>query len=256
MGHESLQRPGHPNPRALATKPIMAHNDSSGAGAPLLKHRVGSTSVVPLPYVAVGSGSQPCETGTAFLSEWRADPRDADAPRSDEPWSDLHEKLLQDWAEEWTAAQAAHSAAETRKKCLHRCFQIPNVLIPIVLAPMLAAKVVSEDQLVVIMALVLAGVTGGVMSVMGWERVSEQHAQAAFRYADLLSDAEELMAKQRRFRPRCDVTMQRFKMRMDNASKLSPPVSVPPKAASPGAPRFGSGCDGDNSSSEEAAVDA
>ncbi len=206
--------------------------------------------MVPLPYAALAEHSEPRETGTSFLAEWRPDYRDVDVTRNDEPWKRLHEKLLQQWAAEWVAAAEAHSAAEEKKKFLHRCFQIPNVLIPIVLAPILAGKLVAENQIVVVMALVLSGVAGGVMSVMGWERVSEQHAQAAFRYVDLTSDVEELMAKERRFRPRCDVTMQRFKMRMDNASRLSPPVSLAPVSARRPP------CDGSESTSEEMAEDA
>ena len=178
---------------------------------------------MPLPYVDTG----PHETSGPFLETWKHNELDVDAARSDEPWSDLHEQLLQQWAAEWIVAAAAHSAAEMNKKCFYRAFQIPNVLIPIILAPLVAGHLSGEDSLGVVFALVLSGVAGGVISVMGWERASEQHAQAAFRYVDLISDAEELLAKQRRFRPRCDVTMQRFKMRMDNASKVSPPVSVP-----------------------------
>ena len=211
------------------------------SAAPLLTLG-GSSSNVRLPY----ADTAPRETGGPFLETWKHNDRDTDAARSDEPWTDLHEQLLQHWAAEWTAAAAAHSAAETKKKCFHRALQIPNVLIPIVLAPLMAGKLVGESSIGVVLALVLSGVAGGVLSVMAWERMSEQHAQAAFRYVDLISDAEEVLAQQRRFRPRCDVTMQRFKMRMDNASKVSPPVSVP-AATVPGDTG-----DCDSSSGEEA----
>lgn len=35
-----------------------------------------------------------------------------------------------------------------------------------------------------------------------------------------------MLAKDARFRPRCDVTIQKFKMRMDSAERHSPPVSI------------------------------
>ena len=65
---------------------------------------------------------------------------------------------------------------------------------------------------------------GGLVSHLALDRKSEKHGQASCRYSDLLSDAEEVLCKERRFRPRCDVTMQKFKMQSDSADRTAPPV--------------------------------
>ena len=104
--------------------------------------------------------------------------------------------------------------------------QFPTVLIPIIMAPLLAANKVDETSLIVIIALIVSGLTGALQTILGMERKSEQHAQAAFRYSDLLSDLEEVLSKQPRYRSRCDMTIQRFKMRMDSAERYSPPVTT------------------------------
>jgi len=171
-------------------------------------------------------------TGTPFLAAetWRSPspPAAVETQQVEEAWTEKSELLLYTWSSAWDQKAAAHGAAEGRARCRHLALQVPTVLIPIALAPLLAAQYVQENSIIVVLALIVSGLTGALQSVLGLERKSEQHAQAAFRYADLLTDVEELLCKDRRFRPRCDVTVQKFKMRMDSAERYSPPVSVPP----------------------------
>lgn len=170
-------------------------------------------------------------TATPFLAAeaWRP-PGPACAGEKlqvEEAWTDKLELLLYTWSSSWDQKAAAHGVAEGRARCRHLALQVPTVLIPIVLAPLLTAKYLREDSIIVVLALIASGLTGTLQSTLGLERKSEQHAQAAFRYADLLTDVEEVLCKDRRFRPRCDVTVQKFKMRMDSAERYSPPVNLP-----------------------------
>ena len=173
-------------------------------------------------------------TASPFLAAetWRGpSPPSMEANRQvEEAWTDKSELLLYTWSRSWDEKSAAHGAAEGTARRHHLALQVPTVLIPIVLAPVLAAQYLREDSLVVVIALVISGLTGALQSILGLERKSEQHAQAAFRYADLLTDVEEVLCKDRCFRPRCDVTVQKFKMRMDSAERYSPPVNIPPPA--------------------------
>ena len=170
-------------------------------------------------------------TGTPFLAAetWRypSSPAAVETQQVEEAWSEKSELLLYTWSSSWEQKSAAHGAAGGRARCRHLALQVPTVLIPIVLAPLLAAQYVQENSIVVVLALTISGLTGALQSILGLERKSEQHAQAAFRYVDLLTDVEEVLCKDRRFRPRCDVTVQKFKMRMDSAERYSPPVNVP-----------------------------
>ena len=143
-----------------------------------------------------------------------------------EEWNSNAEALLMTWSTSWDAKAAAHGAAEASKRWGHACLQIPTVLVPIILAPLLSSLYVSEQSPVVVFALIVSGLTGALQSILALERKSEQHAQAAFRYADLLTDAEEMLCKERLFRPPMDVTISKFKMRMDSAERYSPPVCI------------------------------
>ena len=58
--------------------------------------------------------------------------------REDEPWSEANERLLRSWSMVWSAKTEAHAAAEVKNKWQHRILQIPHVLIPLILAPILA----------------------------------------------------------------------------------------------------------------------
>ena len=166
----------------------------------------------------------PQDTESSYLQSWRPDVQDTDNIRNEEPWSDNHEACLLSWASKWEQIAVQHSKKETQMKYLHKLLQIPNVLIPIALAPILASKQLSENNPLIILALIISGITGGLLPILTLEKRAEQHSQAEFRYTDMLSDLEALLAQQRKYRPRCDVTMQNFKMRMDIAAKLSPNV--------------------------------
>lgn len=143
-----------------------------------------------------------------------------------EDWNTKTETLLMTWSISWDAKSIAHGKAESSKRWGHSCLQIPTVLVPILLAPLLSSQYVNEQSPCVVFALIISGLTGALQSILQLERKSEQHAQAAFRYSDLLTDAEEILSKGRAFRPPMDVTIQKFKMRMDSAERYSPPVTI------------------------------
>lgn len=205
----------------LLTAPLYQSVDNS------LHSSRNCSDFITLPY-ASSAEILPSETSTStFMHNWHSVPSDIDAPRDVEPWSDLHETLLREWASNWEEAAKTHNEQANLKMRWHRLLQIPNILIPIVLAPLIAGKFVGDDQIIVALALILSGVAGGILSANGWERSSEQHDQAAFRYVDLISDVEEVIVKKRRYRPGCNITVQKFKMRMDSAAKYSPALNHP-----------------------------
>ena len=71
-----------------------------------------------------------------------------------------------------------------------------------------------------------SAVLNGISSILRFDKQTSEHANASFRYADLVSDAEEIMSKRRQFRPECDLTIQNFKNRSDNLSRYSPHVDI------------------------------
>ena len=176
--------------------------------------------------LAFNYAPQECEA-SSYLESWRPPANDHDQSRIEEPWLASHEKCLVAWGSEWKTLAEQHSKKEESMKWYHKLLQIPNVLIPIGLAPILASKLVQENNPYLIFALIVSGISGGLMPILSLEKKAEQHSQAEFRYRDMLTDLEALLAQERKYRTRCDVTMQSFKMRMDMAAKISPPVPLP-----------------------------
>lgn len=184
------------------------------------------------PLLAMSVPAAEVETSTPFLERMHhqseVSASEPDMRREEESWTDRSDMLLYEWSSDWQRRASAHEAQETRARSQYYALQIPTALIPVVLAPLLTSHLVAEDSPVVVLLLVLSAAASGLQSMLRLERKSEQHAQAAFRYLDLVTDVEEVMAKERRFRPRCGVTIQRFKMRMDAANLFAPSVAVSP----------------------------
>jgi hypothetical protein len=105
--------------------------------------------------------------------------------------------------------------------------QAPTVLIPLLLAPPTGAGLMDSASAVTCALLVVAAACGGMASLLGWQGESEKHFAAAYRYFDMHTDVEEILSRAPRFRPRCDVVISRFKMRMDSAQQHSPVIDQP-----------------------------
>ena len=171
----------------------------------------------------------------SFLANWTPSRLPSDETlREDEPWSTQTESLLHGWSRDWSRRVDAHSLAEEQARSWHLLLQLPTVLIPMVIAPLLCARVLLEDNLIVLAALLVSSLMGALQSVLGLERKSEQHSQAAIRYGDLLSEAEEVLAKSSRFRPQCDVTIKSFQLRMSSVHRYAPPLSPLSSSSSSG----------------------
>jgi hypothetical protein len=182
------------------------------------------------PMLAMESPPDEVETCTPFLHQLQVLQSEnsslPDAPREEEAWSDNSDRLLFEWSSDWQRRAREHEQAENSARKRYYMLQIPTALIPVILAPLLSSHTLAEDSPIVVFLLVVCAATSGLQSMLSLERKSEQHSQSAFRYLDLVTDVEEVLAKERRFRPRCSVTIQRFKMRMDAANHFSPPVPV------------------------------
>ena len=125
---------------------------------------------------------------------------------ADEPWSDANEELLRSWGSRWSALAEAHETAEAWKRRCAFMLQLPTIIIPLLLTPLLARGVVTEDSPVGMALLVGSGVCSGLQTLLDWGRLSEKHAHTADKFKDLTTDLQELLAKARVYRPRCDVT--------------------------------------------------
>jgi len=141
---------------------------------------------------------------------------------ADEPWTVSNEELLKSWGARWRSLQLQHEAAEAYKRKGAFLLQLPTIIIPLMLTPLLAKGIIQEDSPLSLLLLISSSACSGIQTLLDWGRISERHAQTANKLRDLVTDLEELLAKQPLYRPRCDVTMQRFKMLMVTTERNAP----------------------------------
>ena len=149
-----------------------------------------------------------------------------DVERREERWTARAESLLRAWAWEWHARMARHEYARTWWMRVHYCLDLPNALLPLVISAVWGHLPPEEGAPLATATLALSGCTAALATLLQADAHAERHLHAGHRYADLLSDAEELLCKDRAYRTDVDVTVQGFKMRSDALLRTSPPVRV------------------------------
>ena len=149
-----------------------------------------------------------------------------DIDREEEAWSRQAERLVCAWSAEWHLRRDAHYAARRWWKRLHYLIDVPGVVVPIMVSGVWGKLPREEGSTIATATLTLSGCVTALGTVLQPGTKAEQHLHAAERYADLISDAEEVLAKARRHRPEVDLCVLGFKMRSDSLLRSSPPVPV------------------------------
>jgi hypothetical protein len=153
---------------------------------------------------------------------------DDDIVRVEESWTIESEVLLQHWAIRWGLQEDAHIIASLFKRRLYYWIAIPTTIIPLATVPLTTPAVVDMPHvsIVITIALVVTAALSGIASMFRFDKAHADHENAAFRYADLISDVEEILSKRRKFRPDVDMTVSNLKIRSDTLKRYSPDVSI------------------------------
>jgi hypothetical protein len=150
-----------------------------------------------------------------------------DGMRSEESWTIENEMLLRHWSTKWGVLEDAHKAASIFKKHVYYMTTIPTIIIPLATVPLTTSEVNFECMnLAITIALITTAILSGISSVFRFDKQHIKHEHAAVRYADLVSEVEEILSKRRKFRPEVDMTVSKLKTRSDALYLYSPPVSV------------------------------
>lgn len=150
----------------------------------------------------------------------------ADVERQEEVWTSESEILLSEWSKEWHLRTSQHEISMRWWKRCHYMFEIPGALLPLIVSAVWGELPPAEGAPLATATLGLAGSLSALATLLQAAEKSERHLHASHRYADLISDAEEMLCKQRAFRPDVDVTVQGFKMRSDTLLRISPHVHI------------------------------
>lgn len=144
--------------------------------------------------------------------------------RAEETWSWEHEELLRLWAVEWRERRDIH---DTSRRSWRRCqflLGVPCTVLPLVVAGIWGNLPPDEGNVLATSTMVLSGCLSGVLNHLKPDTEAEKHTHASYRYSDMLSDVEELLSKERRYRADVDITVQMYKMRSDTLLRVSPEI--------------------------------
>jgi hypothetical protein len=147
--------------------------------------------------------------------------------RTEEPWHSSLENYLKHMRDVADTHSSLHEQAGYHFKKRNNWFGLPSVLIPLIMAPvslMLESVGTPAIQYVNAGGFMLTGVFTGVYSFFKYGEKMERHFAFSARYADILTDIESELIKERRHRIPADVMIVKVKMSVDNLKKTAPVI--------------------------------
>lgn len=159
--------------------------------------------------------------------EKHADPHsalnEADAHRTEQPWLKESEALLKTWRAEAVASSSKHLSLARWCRSRHIGMSIAGMLIPGIMTPMsVLTRSIPNASYVEMVAFAATGVLNSVSAVMDYGARSERHYSYSGRYADLVTDIDQELAKPRRFRQPVDTFTLHTKMIYDTLNLTAP----------------------------------
>ena len=162
--------------------------------------------------------------------------RSPDRTRTEEVWSEHKEELLLSWMSEWHSRRKGH---ELRQRVFTRLFYaqaIPTIAIPVVCSQIPTDACPNRTNAWLVTGFVVTSILSTLQTFLKLDVVAQRHLHAANGYADILSDAQEELAKGRRFRRSVDISLSLFKSKADHLLQSAPYTPLPkPLHACPGA---------------------
>lgn len=146
-----------------------------------------------------------------------------DIERDEEPWDEPHEELIDKWRESCKSLARSHEDAAQAYKKKNVMYGLPSLMIPMVMAPLSAAlKDYDYISYIETIAFMSTAVASAMVQFFKFSAKSERHFSFATRYADLVTDIDQELAKARRFRQQVDTFSLKVKMMYDALNRSAP----------------------------------
>lgn len=146
-----------------------------------------------------------------------------DKTRSEEPWSEAGEKLMNHWLREVYTLQYRHEKAGYFYKKMRKIWGLPCVIIPSVMTPITNVYADYKNiQYINMLAFVTVAIFTGVDSFFSFALRRERHFNHSTRYSELHSEIQVEMIKERRYRVQSDVFFTRIQMKYDMLNMNAP----------------------------------
>lgn len=146
-----------------------------------------------------------------------------DKTRSEEPWSEAGETLMNHWLREVYTLQYRHEKAGYFYKKMRKIWGLPCVIIPSVMTPITNVYAdYKHIQYINMLAFVTVAIFTGVDSFFSFALRRERHFNHSTRYSELHSEIQVEMIKERRYRVQSDVFFTRIQMKYDMLNMNAP----------------------------------
>ena len=147
----------------------------------------------------------------------------SDKTRSEEPWSEAGETLMNHWLREVYTLQYRHEKAGYFYKKMRKIWGLPCVIIPSVMTPITNVYAdYKHIQYINMLAFVTVAIFTGVDSFFSFALRRERHFNHSTRYSELHSEIQVEMIKERRYRVQSDVFFTRIQMKYDMLNMNAP----------------------------------
>ena len=146
-----------------------------------------------------------------------------DGERVEMSWNEKIEELLKRWSEECNELSQRHHEASKRKKRIHYGFQIPIIITPFVLG--FSSSFYGEEhdynRYVNSYGNLILGIMSGINTFINYGGKHKEHENASNRYSEVCLDIESILIKHKKYREAADISIERFKQRIESLNKFS-----------------------------------
>lgn len=153
----------------------------------------------------------------------RTDIYRTDISRTEEPWDDKMEDLIKSWRNSSQELSVAHNNIGIACKKKHVVYGLPSLMIPMVMAPLSAAlKDYDFISYLEMSAFMCTAVATAMVQFFNFSGKKEKHFAFSARYADLVTDIDQELAKAISFRQPVDTFSLKVKMMYDALNRAAP----------------------------------
>jgi hypothetical protein len=143
--------------------------------------------------------------------------------RLDEPWEESQENLIKSWRTTCEGLAERHEQAAKAAKKKGVTYGLPAIIIPLVMTPLSSAF---QDNawigFIEMTAFMTTGLASATSQFFNFSGKSEKHFAFSARYADLVTDIDQELAKRRPFRQSVDTFSLKIKMAYMALNRAAP----------------------------------
>lgn len=142
------------------------------------------------------------------------------SPAELQPWTDDLEQYIRDILDRSKEASEVHKKKGIKCKTMRHVWGLPSVVIPIAVAAVENSDF--ENKIFINSALAIATISAAIDHLFNFGKRSETHFQAMSKFDNLVTDCEEALCIQRRYRRNPITTISQIKMMYDSINENAP----------------------------------